>query len=36
VAKRSVEKPKVSDDVADDAVTRGTDNVFADLGYADA
>jgi predicted XRE-type DNA-binding protein len=25
-----------SSDLADEAVTRGTDNVFADLGYADA
>jgi predicted XRE-type DNA-binding protein len=36
MAKRNVEKSKVGYDVADDAVTRGAGNVFADLGYVDA
>lgn len=29
-------RPKDSFDDSDESVTRGTDNVFADLGYADA
>jgi predicted XRE-type DNA-binding protein len=36
MAKRKVEETNATEDVADDAITRGTGNVFADLGYADA
>jgi len=36
MAKRSVERTIAADEIAGEAVTRGTGNVFADLGYADA
>jgi predicted XRE-type DNA-binding protein len=36
MAKRSAERTKAADEAADDAITRGTGNVFFDLGYADA
>jgi predicted XRE-type DNA-binding protein len=36
MAKRNIERTRAAGEVADDAVIRGTGNVFADLGYADA
>jgi predicted XRE-type DNA-binding protein len=36
MAKRNAEKTNAAGEAADDAIARGTGNVFADLGYADA
>jgi hypothetical protein len=36
MAKRNLERTSAAGEVADDSITRGTGNVFADLGYAHA